>query len=62
FVVSRNPQLKAPALRRHLAALGIADYKLPDRIQFIAHMPLTPVGKIDKKHLRSLLAHNTAST
>ncbi len=61
FVVSRNPQLKAPALRRHLAALGIAEYKLPDRIQFIEHMPLTPVGKIDKKHLRSLLAQSASA-
>lgn len=61
FVVSRNPQLKAPTLRRHLAALGIAEYKLPDRIQFIEHMPLTPVGKIDKKHLRSLLAQNASA-
>lgn len=62
FVVSRNPHLKAAALRRHLAALGIADYKLPDRVQFIEQMPLTAVGKIDKKHLRSLLTQNADAT
>lgn len=56
FVVSRDPTLKAPALRRHLVALGIADYKLPDRIRMIPSMPLTAVGKIDKKRLRQLLA------
>lgn len=56
FVVSRNPGLKAPALRRHLLELGIAEYKLPDRIRMIEVMPLTAVGKIDKKRLRQLLA------
>jgi len=56
FVVSRNPALKASAIRQHLAALGIADYKLPDRVRFIDTMPLTAVGKIDKKRLRERLA------
>ncbi|MDP9789641.1 (2,3-dihydroxybenzoyl)adenylate synthase [Agrobacterium tumefaciens] len=55
FVVSRNPALKAPAIRQHLAGLGVADYKLPDRVRFIEAMPLTAVGKIDKKRLRDLL-------
>lgn len=55
FVVSRNPALKAPAIRQHLAGLGVADYKLPDRVRFIDAMPLTAVGKTDKKRLRDLL-------
>lgn len=59
FVVSHNPNLKAPALRRHLLELGIAEYKLPDRIRLIETMPLTAVGKIDKKQLRQLLAVET---
>ncbi|MFJ2362368.1 (2,3-dihydroxybenzoyl)adenylate synthase [Pseudomonas sp. NPDC087697] len=59
FVVSRNPNLKPPALRRHLMELGIAEYKLPDRIRLIETMPLTAVGKIDKKQLRQLLAAET---
>ncbi|ABQ62398.1 2,3-dihydroxybenzoate-AMP ligase [Brucella ovis ATCC 25840] len=54
FIVSRNPDLKPPVLRRHLLALGVAEYKLPDRIRLIETMPLTAVGKIDKKHLRKL--------
>jgi 2,3-dihydroxybenzoate-AMP ligase len=28
---------------------------LPDRVRFIEAMPLTAVGKIDKKRLRDLL-------
>lgn len=54
FIVSRNPDLKPPVLQRHLLALGVAEYKLPDRIRLIETMPLTAVGKIDKKHLRKL--------
>lgn len=59
FVVSRNPNLKPAVLRRHLMELGIAEYKLPDRIKLIEDMPFTAVGKIDKKHLRKLLAIQT---
>ncbi|CAK15309.1 (2,3-dihydroxybenzoyl)adenylate synthase [Pseudomonas entomophila] len=62
FVVSRNPSLKAPALRRHLMELGIAEYKLPDRIRLIEAMPLTAVGKIDKKQLRHLVSVENTRT
>ncbi|WP_062763225.1 (2,3-dihydroxybenzoyl)adenylate synthase [Falsirhodobacter sp. alg1] len=40
-------------LRRHLIGQGVAEYKLPDRFVFIDEMPLTAVGKIDKRRLRS---------
>ena len=62
YVVSRNPALKPSELRRHLLGLGIADYKLPDRIRLIEVMPLTPVGKIDKKRLRHLLTVENTRT
>ncbi|PZU20953.1 MAG: (2,3-dihydroxybenzoyl)adenylate synthase [Shinella sp.] len=62
FVVSRNPALKASAIRQHLSALGIADYKLPDRVRLIDAMPLTAVGKIDKKRLRQLLSSPVAAS
>ncbi|MCU1717158.1 (2,3-dihydroxybenzoyl)adenylate synthase [Pseudomonas sp. 5P_3.1_Bac2] len=55
FIVSRNPALKAVALRRYLMAQGIAEYKLPDRVRLLEQMPLTAVGKIDKKQLREQL-------
>ncbi|MBP1849559.1 (2,3-dihydroxybenzoyl)adenylate synthase [Rhizobium halophytocola] len=61
FVVSSDPALKAPALRRHLLMLGVAEYKLPDRVRFIETMPLTAVGKIDKKRLREMLAQSAAA-
>lgn len=61
FIVSRNPELKAVVLRRHLMELGIAQYKLPDQIKLIECLPLTAVGKVDKKQLRSILNTSTTS-
>lgn len=34
----------------------LAPYKVPKRIEIIAQIPLTPIGKIDKKRLRANLA------
>lgn len=53
-------KLPPPALRRHLLDLGIAEYKLPDRFRFLPELPLTAVGKIDKRRLRDGLAAATA--
>ena len=33
----------------------MAEYKLPDRFQFLDQLPLTAVGKIDKRRLREQL-------
>ena len=35
---------------------GVAEYKLPDRFRFLPELPLTAVGKIDKRQLRDSLA------
>ena len=46
--------------RRELAAFlterGVAAYKAPDEVRTLETMPLTPVGKMDKKVLATLLA------
>lgn len=42
-------------LRRHLREQGVADFKLPDRFIQVDSLPLTPVGKVDKKRLREQL-------
>ena len=47
--------LRGVDLRRHLNALGVADYKLPDRFRFVDALPLTAVGKTDKRRLRAQL-------
>ncbi|MFJ6102364.1 AMP-binding protein [Streptomyces sp. NPDC092359] len=45
-----------PELKAALHARGLADYKLPDRAEFVPDLPLTPLGKIDKKVLAAAAA------
>jgi 2,3-dihydroxybenzoate-AMP ligase len=47
--------LKPVVLRRHLRGEGVAEFKLPDRFIQVDTLPLTPVGKVDKKLLRQRL-------
>ncbi len=53
IVATQN--INAVALRRHLRQLGVAEFKLPDRFERLDALPLTPVGKVDKKRLRRLI-------
>ncbi|MGL4407563.1 MAG: (2,3-dihydroxybenzoyl)adenylate synthase [Zoogloea sp.] len=53
YLVGPNPGLGALALRKFLRGEGLADYKIPDRFEWVPKMPLTAVGKIDKNTLRS---------
>ncbi|UED88032.1 (2,3-dihydroxybenzoyl)adenylate synthase [Streptomyces profundus] len=55
FVVPRSP-LRSRLLRAHLRDRGLAGYKIPDRFVFEEALPLTGVGKIDKKTLRARAA------
>lgn len=58
--------MKSLSLRKYLRGLGVADYKVPDRFEFIDSLPLTPVGKPNKVALRELirqrLQHNSQLT
>lgn len=51
-----------PELRLHLQARGIADYKLPDRLEIVADLPLTGLGKVDKKVLADRAAAKAATS
>jgi salicylate---CoA ligase len=44
------------AIRDGLAAAGVARFKWPERLEIRAELPVTKVGKLDKKALRDLLA------
>lgn len=44
--------LTVPSLGEHLLGLGLAKYKLPERIETVTALPLTNVGKVSKKDLR----------
>ncbi|MFE6699271.1 (2,3-dihydroxybenzoyl)adenylate synthase [Streptomyces sp. NPDC057718] len=44
-----------PELRGFLLKRGVASFKLPDRVTAVDDLPLTAIGKIDKRSLRKLL-------
>jgi acyl-CoA synthetase (AMP-forming)/AMP-acid ligase II len=46
----------------HLRGIGIASYKLPERLEIIDVLPRNPVGKIVKNELRDRWANNEASS
>lgn len=48
--------LTLTGLREYLAGRGIARFKWPERIETIDALPLTKVGKVDKKALREDIA------
>lgn len=58
FIVLKDPQhaLNLMQARRFLQARGLADYKLPDRVEMVRSLPTTKFGKVDKNVLRELVA------
>lgn len=52
-LVAEDPMPSLADIKRFLTARGLATYKLPDLLRQADHLPLTAVGKIDKKVLRA---------
>jgi len=44
------------AIRDGMAAAGVARFKWPERLELMTALPVTKIGKLDKKALRDLLA------
>lgn len=55
FIVARDPAPSAFGLKQHLRNQGLAAFKVPDRIEFVAQFPQTGVGKVSRKDLRAQL-------
>ena len=55
-VTAGERQLTLAEVREHLQGLGIAAFKLPDRLEVVGDVPMTKVGKIDKRALREDIA------
>lgn len=55
-IVCNSPALEFRYLREHLSEKGMASYKLPERLLIMKSLPITAVGKIDKKisHLHEM--------
>ncbi len=49
-----SPRPTEEDLRRYLAE-RIAAYKVPERITFVAELPLSPTGKVDRQRLHALV-------
>jgi 2,3-dihydroxybenzoate-AMP ligase len=55
-VIAAGQSLDLAAMRDFMAARGLARFKWPERLELIAEMPLTNVGKIRKAELRRDIA------
>ena len=44
------------ALRDGIATAGVATFKWPERLELVTELPVTKMGKLDKKALRDMLA------
>lgn len=51
--------IRLPKLRAFLRERGLADYKLPDRVEILQAFPKTSFGKVSKKALREMIADLT---
>ena len=61
FVVQQpGLQISLGAIRDGLAAAGVARFTWPERLEIVAELPVTKVGKLDKKALRDLLRSSTS--
>ncbi len=62
FVVCDGEPPSLLDLKQALQERGLADYKLPDRLELIEAFPLTGLGKVDKKVLAADLAAAAAAS
>ena len=52
-IVPDVPPPSLPELKDFLVASGLADFKQPDRLEVVDELPITSVGKVDKRALRA---------
>jgi 2,3-dihydroxybenzoate-AMP ligase len=56
LVATTGEPLSMKAIQDHLAQLGVAKFKWPERLEWVPSLPHTNVNKIDKKRLRAEIA------
>ncbi|WP_382310327.1 (2,3-dihydroxybenzoyl)adenylate synthase [Herbiconiux sp. UC225_62] len=59
YLVAAREPLTLDDVRMHLDALSVAKFKWPERLEWVSSLPMTPVGKVDKKQLRARAAEAT---
>ncbi|MCY8232166.1 (2,3-dihydroxybenzoyl)adenylate synthase [Priestia endophytica] len=55
YIIPHREGVKATSLKKFLKEIGLAAFKIPDRIEFVQKFPQTPLGKVDKKSLRQMI-------
>ncbi|MCS5480699.1 AMP-binding protein [Corynebacterium sp. YIM 101645] len=55
-VVGEGQTLTLEEVREHLLNIGVAGFKLPERLVLSDGLPMTKIGKVDKKELRNDIA------
>jgi len=53
YVVVEGAQLDLADIQEHFAALQVAKFKWPERVEHLPELPRTLVGKLDKKRLQA---------
>jgi 2,3-dihydroxybenzoate-AMP ligase len=59
-VPRRDATVTLDGIRRWMDTAGVAGFKLPERLELVERLPLTKVGKVDKKTLRADVAARMA--
>ncbi|MET9644335.1 (2,3-dihydroxybenzoyl)adenylate synthase [Streptomyces syringium] len=54
--------VKSIAVKKFVRERGLAAYKVPDRVEFVAQFPQTGIGKVSKKDLRAAIAARLAAS
>jgi 2,3-dihydroxybenzoate-AMP ligase len=60
-IVVQGEPLTMAEIREHFTQLQVAKFKWPERIEHLAEMPRTLVGKTDKKRLQAAIAAKVAA-
>ncbi|WIX98154.1 AMP-binding protein [Amycolatopsis mongoliensis] len=61
YVVVDGTQLGLAEVQEHFAALDVAKFKWPERIEHVPEIPRTLVGKVDKKRLTAEISDKIAA-
>jgi non-ribosomal peptide synthetase component E (peptide arylation enzyme) len=61
YLVVQGEPLTMADIREHFAQLQVAKFKWPERVEHLAEIPRTGVGKLDKKYLQADIAAKIAA-
>lgn len=61
FIVTDGQRMERDEICSYLFHIGVAPYKLPDRIIYVERLPFINVGKVDKKKLKQMAMESEAS-